>query len=350
LRTESIDLFCHCLPPRYCDAVERLWERPFHMFQRARRMPVMAELDARFGIMDRFPGYRQVPCLASPPIDVIAGPDVSPGLARIGNDEVAAMVSRHPDRFPSFVATLPMNNPEAACAEAERAVRDLGAAGVQLFSNVRGRPLDTPEHLMVFETLHRLGRPIWLHPARPITRADYAGEELSKYDLWWALGWPHETAVAMGRLVFAGLFDRFPGLVVITHHAGGTVPMVAGRLGPGLDQLGSRVGPGQEDAVRTPLAERPLEAFKRFWADTATFGARAGIECGAEFFGVGQMVFATDMPFDPEGGPGYIRTTLEAIDAMELTDAERHALLVGNAERLLAGRGAAPEPEAHAEG
>jgi aminocarboxymuconate-semialdehyde decarboxylase len=335
LKTESIDLFCHCLPPRYCDAVDRLRERPFLMFDRARRMPVMADLGARFQVMDRFPGYRQVPCLASPPIDVIAGPDVTPELARIGNDEVAEMVARHPDRFPSFVATLPMNNPEAASAEAERAVRDLGAAGVQVFSNVRGRPLDEPAHLAVFEAMHRLRRPVWLHPARPITRPDYTNEELSKFDLWWALGWPHETAVAMGRLVFAGLFDHLADLVVITHHAGGTVPMMAGRLGPGLDQLGSRIAPGQEHAVETSLAERPLDAFKRFWADTATFGSRAAIECGAAFFGLEQMVFATDMPFDPEGGPGYIQGTLEAVDRMDLTDAERHDLLVGRAERLL---------------
>ena len=335
MRTESLDVFCHCLPPRYCDAVDRLKERPVLMFDRARRMPVMADLEARFEIMDRFPGYRQVPCLSSPPIDVIAGPDVTPELARIGNDEVADMVSRHPDRLPSFVATLPMNNPEAACAEAERAVRDLGAAGFQVFSNVRGRPLDEPEHLAVFEAAHRLRCPVWLHPARPITRPDYPNEELSKFDLWWALGWPHETAVAMGRLVFAGLFDRFPGLVVVAHHAGGTVPMMEGRLGPGLDQLGSRIAPGQEHAVETALAERPLDAFKRFWGDTATFGSRAAIECGAAFFGLHQMVFATDMPFDPEGGPGYIRGTLEAVDEMDLTDAERHDLLTGRAERLL---------------
>ena len=335
MRTDSIDLFCHCLPPRYCEAVDRLKERPFFMFDRARRMPVMAELGARFEIMDRFPGYRQVPCLASPPIEVIAGPETTPELARIGNDEVAEMVSRHPDRFPSFVATLPMNNPEAACAEAERAVRALGAAGVQVFSNVRGRPLDEPEYLAVFETMHGLGRPVWLHPARPITWPDYTNEELSKFDLWWALGWPHETAMAMGRLVFAGLFDRHPDLVVIAHHSGGTVPMMEGRLGPGLDQLGSRISPGQEHAVETSLSERPLDAFKRFWADTATFGSRAAIECGAAFFGLDRMVFATDMPFDPEGGPGYIRGTLEAVDGMDLTDAQRHGLLVGHAERLL---------------
>lgn len=111
--------------------------------------------------------------------------------------------------------------------------------------------------------------------------------------------------------------------------------MMEGRLGPGLDQLGSRIAPGQEPAIETPLAGRPLDAFKRFWGDTATFGSRAAIECGATFFGLDQMVFATDMPFDPEGGPGYIRGTLEAVDGLDLTDAERHDLLTGRAERLL---------------
>ena len=79
-----------------------------------------------------------------------------------------------------------------------------------------------------------------MHPARPATFADYAGETRSKYDLWWAFGWPYETSVAMGRLVFSGLFDRHPGLVIITHHLGAMIPFCEGRIGGGLDQLGAR--------------------------------------------------------------------------------------------------------------
>jgi predicted TIM-barrel fold metal-dependent hydrolase len=330
-----IDVFCHCLPPAYCDAANRAAVRPLHMFRRAQAIPVMVSLDARFKVMDQFPGYRQILSLSSPPLELIAGPDATPELARIGNDALAEMVVDHADRFPGFVASLPMNRPDAAMAEAKRAVTDLGAAGVQVLTNVNGRPIDTPEVLALFELMAVLGRAVWLHPTRGMRTPDYANESVSKYDLWWALGWPYETSLAMARLVFAGIFDRCPDLVIVTHHAGGMIPMMEGRLGPGLDLLGTRVPPGMDHAVQTPLKQRPIDAFRRFYADTATFGSRAAIECGLAFFGADRLMFATDSPFDPEQGPGYIRTTLEAIEAMQLTPQDRERILCGNARRCL---------------
>src|ERR1035441_924920 len=62
----------------------------------------------------------------------------------------------------------------------------------------------------------------------------------SKYELWWVFGWPYETSVAMARILFAGYFDRFPDLKIITHHMGAMIPYFSGRTGPGLDQLGAR--------------------------------------------------------------------------------------------------------------
>lgn len=333
--TEALDIFCHCLPPAYCDEANRTLTRPSFMFQRAQANRVMVDLDARFRVMDQFPGYRQIPSLASPTPEQIASPDQSPDLARIANDAMAQMVARHPHRFPSFVATLPLNNPDAALTEADRAVTKLGALGVQMMTSVDGQPLDRPEYLAIFELIAKLDRAVWLHPTRPMTTPDYPTEQVSKFDLWWALGWPHETSVAMGRLVFAGVFDRHPGLVVITHHAGGTVPMMAGRLGSGLELLGTRTPPAHATAIATALQEKPLAAFRRFHADTATFGSRPAIECGAAFFGWERMLFATDMPFDPEEGPGYIRETLAAIHAINLADAQRADVLSGNARRVL---------------
>jgi aminocarboxymuconate-semialdehyde decarboxylase len=139
----------------------------------------------------------------------------------------------------------------------------------------------------------------------------------------------------MGRLVFAGIFDRWPNLIVITHHVGGTIPLFAGRIESGLSVLGTRNGPDNASAVATDLKEPPLQAFQRFYADTASFGSRATLECGRDFFGVPHLLFATDMPFDPEQGPGYIRDTISAIIQMSLSDAERSALFSGNIKRLL---------------
>src|SRR5881409_3354937 len=89
--------------------------------------------------MDRYAGYVQVLTLANPPIEVAGGPDVSPELARLANDGMAEVVARNPDRFPGFVASLPMNNPDAAVREIDRTIDDLGATGVQVYTNVAGR-------------------------------------------------------------------------------------------------------------------------------------------------------------------------------------------------------------------
>ena len=125
--------------------------------------------------------------------------------------------------------------------------------------------------------------------------------------MWWVFGWPYETSVAMGRIVFAGYFDRFPGIKIITHHMGGMAPYFAGRIGPGLDQLGARTDDEDLTLYAKRLAHRPFDYFKMFYADTALFGARPAIECGFEFFGADHVLFASDMPFDPEKGPSYIR-------------------------------------------
>ena len=141
----------------------------------------------------------------------------------------------------------------------------------------------------------------------------------------------------MGRLVFAGLFDRYPDLLVITHHLGGTVPYLEGRAAAGLDQIGTRSDDPEDSAARGRLqAGRPIDYFRRFHADTALFGAGpAALECGLAFFGVDRVLFGTDMPFDPEKGPGLIRDTIAGIERMRITPTERGQIYEGNARRLL---------------
>ena len=204
-----------------------------------------------------------------------------------------------------------------------------------MFSNVAGRPLDRPEYRPLFARMAERDLPIWLHPARPATVADYAGEPRSKYDLWWAFGWPYETSLAMGRLVFSGLFDRHPELKIITHHMGAMIPFCAGRVGGGLEQLGTRSDDPDDGAALGRLARRPIDYFRLFYGDTALFGAWHAMESGLAFFGAERILFGTDMPFDPDKGPGFIRDTIAAMEKMRASDAERAAIYEGNARRLL---------------
>jgi predicted TIM-barrel fold metal-dependent hydrolase len=331
----KIDIFNHIFPKRFFQKMLEVAPAHKDMGKRVRGVPVLYDLDARFRVMDQFDDYAQVICIASPPIEVLAGPKVSPDLAKLANDGMAEYVSKYPSRFPGFVASLPMNHPEAALAETVRAIEELKAVGVQVFTNVNEQPLDLPEFKPIFAKMAEYDLPIWMHPARGANFPDYQSEQKSKYEIWWTLGWPYETSVAMARLVFAGYFDEFPKLKIITHHLGGMIPYFEGRVGPGWDQLGTRTSDEDYTIILKKLKRPHLEYFKMFFADTALFGSIAGTKCGLEFFGINNVLFGSDSPFDPEKGPRYIRETIRVIDSLPISDEDRKKIYEGNAKRLL---------------
>jgi predicted TIM-barrel fold metal-dependent hydrolase len=300
-----------------------------------RGIPMLVDLDVRFRVMDAFEGYQQVLSLPTPPIEVFAGPADAVDLARAANDGMAELVDRHPRRFPAFVASLPLNDPDAALIETRRAVEDLGARGIQLFSNVVGKPIIAPEFAPLFEAMTEYDLPVWLHPYRGADFADYQTEDRSKYEIWWTFGWPYETSAAMARMVFDGLFDRLPTLKIIVHHMGAMAPYFEGRVGPGWDQLGARTSDEDYSAVLAKLRKRPVDYFRMFYADTALFGAYEATVCGLRFFGTNRVLFASDAPFDPEKGPMYIRETIAVIDRLPITTEERERIYSGNAIDLL---------------
>jgi predicted TIM-barrel fold metal-dependent hydrolase len=310
------------------------------MQKRMREIPVLTDLDLRFRMMDRHEGYQQVLSAATPPVEALGEPSETPELASLLNDGMAEIAHRHPDRFPAFIASLPLNNPDATVAEIDRAVTTLGARGIQVFSNINGVPLDDPRYAPMFERMAAHDLPMWLHPTRPATFPDYSTEKKSKLEMWWVFGWPYDTSVAMARIVFAGYFDRFPNLKIITHHMGGMVPYFAGRVGPGLDQLGARTEEEDLTVYAKRLTRRPFDYFKMFYGDTALFGAQHAIECGLKFFGADHVLFASDMPFDPEKGPAFIRETIKNLDALDIPDEDRRKIYEGNARRLLRLNGA----------
>ena len=332
----KIDAFPHILPRRYFDRMIAAASGPAsYMQKRTAGVPCLYDLDERFRVMDRFEGYVQVLTLSSPPVEALGEPALTRDLARLANDEMADLVRRYPDRFLGFAASLPMNDPDAAVREAERATSDLDALGVQIYTNVNGLPLDDPRFEPLFARMAELDRAIWVHPARTATMPDYPSENRSKYELWWVFGWPYETAIFMSRLIFSGHLDRYPNLRILTHHAGGMVPHFAGRIGPGLDQLGARTPEEDLGALARRLRKRPFDYYKMFYGDTALFGAEHALRCAIEFFGVDHMLFGSDMPFDPEKGPQFIRETIANLDAIGLSAADRQRIDEQNARRVL---------------
>lgn len=334
---KKIDVYSHILPPAYFAEMQKHVKDPGAL-KRWLELPALHEVEPRLEMMASFgDDLQQVLTLSSPPIELLAGPEESPALARLANETLRELVDQYPDRFPWFVASLPMNNSEACLTEIDYAIDELGAVGVQVFTNVNGGPLDAPELAPIFDEMARRDLPVWMHPTRNAKFTDYLAEETSKFEIWWAFGWPYETSAAMARLVFSGLFVRHPGMKIITHHLGAMIPFFEGRIGMGWsEQLGSRTSGADGDDLATRLPGDLQEYFRSFYADTAVSGSRLALRCGLDYFGAEHVLFGSDCPFDPEGGPGYIREMIAAIDELGLDEATQKLLYEGNIRRLIA--------------
>jgi aminocarboxymuconate-semialdehyde decarboxylase len=339
----KIDVFNHVFPRAFFDRYVKTGGAGKDIGRRMANVPVIVDLDYRFRVMDEFDDVRQVITLGQPPLEVMAGPDASPAIAAMANDGLAELVEKHPDRFIAFGASLPFNNVDASLAELARAVDQLGARGVLMYTNVAGKPLDAPEFAPLFDEIARRDIPILLHPARGSSFADYASEDTSLFEIWWAFGWPYETSAAMARLVFSGVFDRHPDIKIVTHHMGGMVPYFAGRVGYGWDQLGVRTSDVDYAALRQSMRQRPIDYFRMFYADTALFGGDAATACGLDFFGVDRALFASDMPFDPTPGL-FLRETIRVIESLDLSAADKEKIYRTNAERLFKINSQQPTP------
>jgi predicted TIM-barrel fold metal-dependent hydrolase len=331
----KIDIYNHVVPPAYLELIQR-HSKDAGIVKRMTNLRLLWDLEARVEMLGKFPEVQQVLTLSLPPPEALGGPDESPGFARIANDGMARIVEQWPDRFPAFVAALPMNNVAAALEEMDRAIGQLGARGIQVTTNVLGRPLDHPDFYPVFERATQVhGVPVWMHPFRPASQPDYASEKKSEYEIWQVLGWPYETSVAMARMVFSGLLQKLPELRVVTHHCGAMIPYFAGRADTLWAQLGSRSADANYEDVLKRMAKKPIEYFRMFFADTVLGGSASALRCGLDFFGPDKIVFASDCPFDPEGGPMYIREGIRSIESLELSDADRQKIYLVNALKLL---------------
>ena len=329
-----IDSYNHFFPQKLWQAMLESEGAARDIGKRMRGIPCIYDLDERLRVVDSFDNYTQVISLGMPPLEALGTPAEAEEFAKLGNDGMADLVQRYPDRFVGFLASLPMNSPNAA-KEAERAF-GIGANGLQIHTNINGLPLDDERFFPVFETAAKLGKPVFLHPSRGAADIpDYKSEKKSLYEIWWTFGWPYETSAAMARLVFSGLMDRLPELKVLAHHLGAMVPFFEGRVGPGWDQLGKRTSDEDYSLLLQKLKKRPFDYFKDFYADTAVFGSRPATVCGLDFYGEDRVLFASDSPFDPEKGPGYIRDTIRVLESIDMPIEKREKISFRNAEKLL---------------
>jgi predicted TIM-barrel fold metal-dependent hydrolase len=328
-----LDIFNHFMPKPYLDRLGELI--PGHPVLAAfPRVKTLWDVEARLALLDAFDGLQQVLSLANPPIELIAPPDRTPQIARMANDALAEICDKHRDRFPAFIASLPMNNVEAALAEIDRAL-GIGARGVQVFTNVAGEPLSLPKYRPIFQRMVQHDLPVWVHPMRGAQFPDYASETASENEIWFSFGWPYETTACMTRLIYSGLLDELPTLKIITHHMGGMIPFFAGKIDLGFRQIFFGTPERNPAAEEAGLRQHTRRYYEMLYADTALNGEVASTRCGHAFFKTARCLFATDAPFCAEQGRGLIGNTIAAVNALEISEAERTQIFSGNARKLM---------------
>lgn len=318
----KIDIFTHIVPPKYKTALTRVAP---HLSDHLGRVRSLYDMDERFRIMDNYKDVRQVLTMAMTATLIFDDPALGMDFAKVANDQMAELVKNHPDRFAAGVASLPMTDIAAAALELDRAVKDLGLKGVQLFTPIKNKQWNLNELMPLFEKLSDYSLPIWIHPVRPIDRDDY-----ENYYMNHVFGWPYESTAAMVHLVLGGIFDKFPQLKIIVHHCGALVPFFAGRMEESYDA--SRTIHGMEN--KTKLSKPFIDYFKMFYTDTVLARGTAGLMCGHSFFGAGRLLFGTDMPYDAEMG-NRMNRTIEAVDAMAVSDEEKRMIYEQNTRSLL---------------
>lgn len=331
--TMYIDCAAHILPPRYLEERNKRAGESFKT-QYAKypgANPGLTDLEIRFRIMDKFEGLLQILTIAGPNVESITKPEDTVVLARIANDEMAELVTRYPDRFAGAIACLPMNDVDAALEEADRAINDLRFRGVEIFTDILGKPVDSPEFMPLYDKMSSLNLPVFLHPRRPNTAPDYEGEKQSKFLVFTNFGWPYETSKAMARLAFGGVLDRYPELKVVTHHAGGMIPYFSKRIQLSWDFNEMRMGYRPE----RPLKKSPLEYYRTFYCDTAIQGNTPALMCAYDFFRGDHMLFGTDTPYDNQLGERVYHETIKAIERMPIEKAEKERIFEGNIRELL---------------
>ena len=233
--------------------------------------------------------------------------------ARRHNDALAGSVAKHPDRFVGL-AVAPMADPDSAPAEVERAVKELDLRGVEIGTSVLGANLDEPAFGPFFGKVEELNVPIFIHPVNPTLGV----ERLGKYRLENLIGNVTETAVAAASLIFGGVLDEFPRLLIVLAHGGGSCPYIRGRWDHGL----------RAQRLDAKTERPPSELLKTLYYDALTHSTDA-LEYLVGFVGAEHVMLGTDFPFAMgEANP------VQAIEDAALSPPQKQAIIGDNAAAL----------------
>lgn len=245
-------------------------------------------------------------------------------LAKAINDNMARLMEDSKGKLLA-AGTIPLGSLEqGGLKEMERAITSLGLTALNLPTNIDGKPLDLPEFEPFWSQAAEMDVPVYIHPVDPIGQTDRSYE--AEYDLIHNFGWPFETTLALSRLVFSGIVERYPTLKIVSHHLGGMIPFFWGRINETYSPK------NQQERIGRTMSEPLFDNFSRFFYDTAVGGSVSALRCAYEVFGADQIVFATDYPFGE--GEGRMRDYPKMIRSLGLSEADNKKIFEDNTRRL----------------
>lgn len=293
------------------------WGRRVMLHYGARILTItepMYTVEKRLEDMDAAGIDVQVLTLSAPSVDPFPA-DVAARLSRSVNEEIARICQDHPKRFMAL-ATLPYLDPDLAVKELEYCIEELGHKGACIGSNINGIRLDDPLFHPFYERMNEYGLPIHIHPRGPVE-----AETFKDYRMGPMLGFEMDLCVAVARLLFSGLLEKYTNLKFIVSHLGGGIPFLSTRINDCYNAY---------PECQVNITTEPLEQLKRIYYDTVSFSEPA-LMCVYNFAGPGQMVLGSDYPHVI----GDIHRAVTSIEGLSIPEKEKDMIFSGNLLALM---------------
>ncbi len=276
--------------------------------------PPMTDPAKRLEDMDRVGIDVEVLSLSTPNVFFTEAKH-QPEVARMVNDAYAELIARHPKRFKGF-ASIPLDAPDRALEELHRAVDDLKMSGVILLSNIRGKPLTSPEYRPFFEEANRMKLCIFLHPMLPPDPAPFG-----QYVLGPIVAFPCDTTLAVARMCFDGMLREFSDIRWVVAHAGGAIPYLMERLDNGFRDFAE---------CRKNIDQLPSTYLKNLYYDTVTFSSHV-LNMMRGLLGVDHMVMGSDYPHKL----GSIERSVSTVEDLDIPEDDKRSIFSQTALSIL---------------
>jgi aminocarboxymuconate-semialdehyde decarboxylase len=317
----KIDVHAHFVDPHYLEELQRVLDLEVDHTDDGKTLlrhngatlawtrPDMFDADRRLRDMDRNGIDLRVLSVSTPNVYPWAGADQI-RIARHVNDALARLCRAHPDRFVGL-ASLPLQDIDASLAEIDRATGALGMRGLAIGSNIGGPPLNDARFEPLWARINALRLPVFEHPMFPKDTS-----EMGEFELPLRVGLIFDTTLVASRLIYSGIFERYPDFPYILAHTGGALLMMLERLDNGY-----RLFPD----CRRYIDKLPSEYAKRLYYDTCAFGQTA-LMLAIGTVGTSRLLLGTDDPF--------IAADTSHVTRLQITASEKDAILGGNAARV----------------